>query len=61
MYSNHTYATQKIMKKLGPREKFVINLLRKESTQNHSYVKNENYFHERKSFYFSARSNQLSP
>ena len=23
LYSNHTYATQKIMKKLGPHEKFV--------------------------------------
>ena len=49
------------MKKLGPRENFFINILQKETTQKHSSVKNENYFRERKSFCFSARSNQLSP
>ena len=38
-----------------------IKLLQKESTQKHSSVKNETYFHERKSYCFSAGSNQLSP
>ena len=38
-----------------------IKLLQKISTQNRSSVKNETYFRERKSFCFSAGSNQLSP
>ena len=58
---NHTSATPKIMKKMEHVRNLYINLLQKESTQNHSSVKNESYFHERKSFCFSARSNQLSP
>ena len=59
--NNHTSATPKIMKNLVTREQFVYKTSAKESTQNHSSDKNENYFRERKSFCFSARSNQLSP
>ena len=58
--TSNTYVTPKILKKLG-QHGFFINLLKKESTQNHSSFKNGNYFCQRKSFCFSARSNALLP
>ena len=41
LYSNHTSATPKILKKLADVRNLFINLLKKESTQSHSSVAND--------------------
>ena len=58
---SNTYETPKILKNYEEMSNLYINLLQKELVFYHASVKNENYFRERKSFCFSARSNQLSP
>ena len=57
--NNHTSATPKILKNHYIMGNLSTDVLQKESVFYHASVKNETY--ERKSFCFSARSNQLSP
>ena len=49
------------MKKTGPREQFVINLMQKESTQKHSPNKNDISSRERQSFCFLQQVQQDFP
>ena len=58
---SNTSVTPKILKNQDDLSNLYINLLQKDFIFYHASVKNENYFCERKSFCFSARSNQLSP
>ena len=55
------FCNSKNSEKLGQRGKFVYKSCVKKSGLYRTSVKNENYFPWRKSFCFSARSNQLSP